>query len=165
GVRPDVAVGLCVERSLEMIVALLGILKAGGAYVPLDPAYPAERLRFLLEDARVAVLLSQRGLRDRVPETDALRVELDGEGAGALVVMPRGLISPERIAEVIQNSQVNTLWLAAGLFNQVVEAVLPALVDVQQLLAGGDVLSVHHVKRVLHEHPECRVINGYGPTE
>src|SRR5205823_3535429 len=88
GVRPDVAVGLCVERSLEMIVALLGILKAGGAYVPLDPAYPAERLRFLLEDARVAVLLSQRGLRDRVPETDALRVELDGEGAGAMAQQP-----------------------------------------------------------------------------
>src|SRR5439155_410843 len=64
GVGPDVAVGLCVERSLEMIVALLGSLKAGGAYVPLDPAYPAERLRFLLEDARAAVLLSLRGLLD-----------------------------------------------------------------------------------------------------
>ncbi|HLC40230.1 MAG TPA: condensation domain-containing protein, partial [Methylomirabilota bacterium] len=57
GVGPDVLVGLCLERSLEMIVALLGVLKAGGAYVPLDPGYPEERLRFMLEDARAPVLL------------------------------------------------------------------------------------------------------------
>ena len=51
GVGPEVVVGLCVERSLEMVVALLGILKAGGAYLPLDPGYPAERLAFMLADA------------------------------------------------------------------------------------------------------------------
>ena len=51
GVRPDARVAICVERSLEMIVALLAVLKAGGAYVPLDPAYPVERLRFMLEDS------------------------------------------------------------------------------------------------------------------
>ena len=50
---------ICVERSLEMIVALLAVLKAGGAYVPLDPAYPAERLRFMLEDSAPVVLLTQ----------------------------------------------------------------------------------------------------------
>ncbi|MFZ6030187.1 MAG: amino acid adenylation domain-containing protein [Chloroflexota bacterium] len=59
GVGPDVLVGLCVERSLEMLVGLLGILKAGGAYVPLDPAYPAERLRFMLEDAGIEILITQ----------------------------------------------------------------------------------------------------------
>jgi amino acid adenylation domain-containing protein/non-ribosomal peptide synthase protein (TIGR01720 family) len=58
GVGPEVRVGLCVERSFEMVVALLGILKAGGAFVPLDPAYPADRLRFMLDDAQVAVLLT-----------------------------------------------------------------------------------------------------------
>jgi amino acid adenylation domain-containing protein len=59
GVGPDMLVGICVERSLEMVVGILGILKAGGAYVPLDPAYPKERLAFLLEDAQVSVLLTQ----------------------------------------------------------------------------------------------------------
>ena len=54
--------GICVERSLEMVVGLLGILKAGGAYVPLDPAYPRERLAFMLEDAQVSVLLTQAKL-------------------------------------------------------------------------------------------------------
>ena len=62
GVGPDVAVGLCVERSVEMIVGILGILKAGGAYVPLDPTYPRERLEFMLADSRAALLLTQSRL-------------------------------------------------------------------------------------------------------
>jgi amino acid adenylation domain-containing protein len=59
GVQPDTLVGVCAERSIELVVALLGVLKAGGAYVPLDPAYPRERLAFMLEDAAVPVLLTQ----------------------------------------------------------------------------------------------------------
>ncbi|MDZ8086288.1 MAG: amino acid adenylation domain-containing protein [Nostoc sp. DedQUE12b] len=62
GVIPDVLVGICVERSLEMIIALLAILKAGGAYLPLDPSLPQERLNFILEDAQVSVLLTQEKL-------------------------------------------------------------------------------------------------------
>jgi non-ribosomal peptide synthetase component F len=62
GVGPETIVGLCVERSPEMIVGLLGILKAGGAYLPLDPAYPAARLAFMLNDAHVSVLLTQERL-------------------------------------------------------------------------------------------------------
>ena len=54
--------GLCVERSLELVVGLLGILKAGGAYLPLDPGYPAERLAFMLRDAGAPVLVTQSGL-------------------------------------------------------------------------------------------------------
>ncbi|MEH1889739.1 MAG: amino acid adenylation domain-containing protein [Nostoc sp.] len=77
GVKPDVLVGICVERSLEMVVGLLGILKAGGAYVPLDPDYPTERLRFMLEDAQVSVLLTQQRLIDRLPEHQANLVCLD----------------------------------------------------------------------------------------
>ena len=66
GVGADVLVGICVERSLEMVVGLLGILKAGGAYVPLDPDYPTERLSFMLEDAQVPVLLTQQQLNREV---------------------------------------------------------------------------------------------------
>ncbi|MBA2352668.1 MAG: amino acid adenylation domain-containing protein, partial [Burkholderiales bacterium] len=62
GVGPEVLVGLCVERSLEMIVGLLGILKAGGAYLPLDPAYPKERLAFMLEDSKAPVLITESRL-------------------------------------------------------------------------------------------------------
>ena len=77
GVYADVLVGLCVERSLEMIVGLLGILKAGGAYVPLDPEYPQERLNFMLEDAQVQVLLTQQRLVKRLPKHHAPLVCLD----------------------------------------------------------------------------------------
>ncbi|HLG64403.1 MAG TPA: amino acid adenylation domain-containing protein [Ktedonosporobacter sp.] len=67
GVGPEVLVGLCMERSPELVVTLLGILKAGGAYVPLDPGYPRERLTFMLTDARIAILLTQNRLRERLP--------------------------------------------------------------------------------------------------
>ncbi|HJT57515.1 MAG TPA: amino acid adenylation domain-containing protein [Ktedonobacteraceae bacterium] len=78
GVEPEVHVGLCVERSPEMVIGLLGILKAGGAYVPLDPAYPAERLAFMLEDAEATVLVTQQRLRERLA-TSAKVVCLDTE--------------------------------------------------------------------------------------
>lgn len=67
GVGPGALVGICVERSLEMVAGLLGVLKAGAAYVPLDPNYPAERLQFMLEDTQAAVLLTQARLRDSLP--------------------------------------------------------------------------------------------------
>lgn len=76
-IRPDVTVGLCFERSAEMIVGILGILKAGGAYVPLDPTYPPERLAFLLHDARVQILLTQERLLERLPPTRAEVLCLD----------------------------------------------------------------------------------------
>jgi amino acid adenylation domain-containing protein len=71
GVKPEGLVGICMERSLEMVVSLLGILKAGGAYVPLDPTYPRERLAFMLEDAQVPILLTQEQLRETLPEHKA----------------------------------------------------------------------------------------------
>jgi amino acid adenylation domain-containing protein len=75
GVGPDVLVGICVERSLEMVVGLLGVLKAGGAYVPLDPAYPRERLAFMLEDAKVSVLLTQQRLVTGLIEDRRSKIE------------------------------------------------------------------------------------------
>ncbi|MFP5287041.1 MAG: amino acid adenylation domain-containing protein, partial [Thermoanaerobaculia bacterium] len=77
GVGPEVRVALCVERSAEMIAALLGILKAGGAYVPLDPETPAERLAFLLEDAASPLLVTQASLAGRLPETRARKLVLE----------------------------------------------------------------------------------------
>ncbi len=79
GVGPEILVAICVERSLEMVVGLLGILKAGGAYVPLDPDYPAERLAFMLEDTRSPVLLTQNALRERLPVNNAHVVCLDAD--------------------------------------------------------------------------------------
>jgi non-ribosomal peptide synthetase component F len=67
GVGADVLVGLCLPRSLEMVVGALGILKAGGAYVPLDPAYPAERLAFMLDDAQAPVLVTSPRVAERLP--------------------------------------------------------------------------------------------------
>jgi len=79
GVGPDVLVGICVERSLEMVVGLLGILKAGGAYVPIDPEYPKERLAFMLEDTSVAVLLTQKKLLAALSGQKAHVVCLDSD--------------------------------------------------------------------------------------
>ena len=77
GVGPDTLVGLCVARSLEMVIGVLGILKAGGAYVPLDPTYPPERLTFMLEDAKAWVLLTQQQLLKDLPRHGARVVCLD----------------------------------------------------------------------------------------
>jgi amino acid adenylation domain-containing protein len=79
GVGPDVVVGLCVGRSLDMVVGVLGILKAGGAYLPLDPRYPADRLAYMLTDARVTVLLTQDALVDQLPAPAAELVRLDAD--------------------------------------------------------------------------------------
>ncbi|BAZ22953.1 non-ribosomal peptide synthase [Kalymmatonema gypsitolerans NIES-4073] len=77
GVGPQVLVGLCVERSIEMVVGLLAILKAGGAYLPLDPTYPQERLSYILEDSGVKVLLTQHSLLEAVPQNQARVICLD----------------------------------------------------------------------------------------
>jgi len=79
GVGPDVLVGLCVQRSLDLVVAVLGVLKAGGAYVPIDPYLPADRISLMLSDSSVAVLLTQSSLLPRLPETNARLVCLDEE--------------------------------------------------------------------------------------
>ena len=71
GVKPDSVVGLCMERSLEMMVGMLGILQAGGAYVPLDPAYPEERLAYMLRDSGAVMVLTQEKLEERLRWLDA----------------------------------------------------------------------------------------------
>jgi amino acid adenylation domain-containing protein/non-ribosomal peptide synthase protein (TIGR01720 family) len=107
GVSPDTLVGICVERSLEMVVGLLGILKAGGGYVPLDPAYPSERLAFMLADAGVSVLLIQKHLQDGLPQTSAQIVCLDQDWdiiAQHSNDNPNSAVQPENLAYVIYTS-------------------------------------------------------------
>src|SRR4029453_16648203 len=88
GVGAESVVGVCLERSLELVVALIAILKAGGAYLPLAPGYPRERLNFMLADAGAALLLTQSGLRERLDAPGVRRLELDGE-AGAVAAPPQ----------------------------------------------------------------------------
>ncbi|MBW4560439.1 MAG: amino acid adenylation domain-containing protein [Mojavia pulchra JT2-VF2] len=247
GVGSEVMVGLCAERSLKMIVGLLGILKAGGAYVPLDPKYPQERLSLMLEDAQVQVLLTEQHLIEKLPVGEAKVVYLDSDAevitqyshentvtqttpdnlayviytsgstgkpkgvsvlhrgvvrlvkdtnyvnfspedvflqlapvsfdastfeiwgcllnGGKLVVMPPHTPSLPELAQALKHYGVTTAWLTAGLFHLMVDEYVEDLKQVRQLLAGGDVLSVPHVQKLLQAGGECRLINGYGPTE
>jgi amino acid adenylation domain-containing protein len=247
GVKPEMLVGVYVERSLDMIMGLLSILKAGGAYLPLDLSYPATLLAFMLEDAKVPVLLTQEPLKGNLPPTDAQVVCIDSAeqelalysqenpisaataeslvyvmytsgstgkpkgvcvihrnvvrlvkatnfmqlsntevflqlapisfdaatleiwgpllNGGRLVVMPPRQLSLQELGDAIRRHQVTTLWLTAGLFHLMVDEHIEDLRPLRQLLAGGDVLSVPHIQRVLRELPNCQLINGYGPTE
>lgn len=128
GVGPDVLVGLCVERSLDMVVGLLGILKAGGAYVPLDPAFPSERLAFMLEDAQTPVLVTQQRLTIQLPKYEAKVVCLDTDQAvlaqqsgtnvlptatsahQAYVIYTSGSTGRPKGVQIIHRAVVNFLW-------------------------------------------------------
>ncbi|MEH2216963.1 MAG: amino acid adenylation domain-containing protein [Nostoc sp.] len=107
GVQSDVLVGICVERSLETIVALLAILKAGGAYVPLDTAYPQQRLSLMLTDSQVTVLLTQQCLLEQLPEHQATIVCLDRDWGDIATQAQDNLdinIHPDNLAYVIYTS-------------------------------------------------------------
>ncbi|MDB4955277.1 MAG: linear gramicidin synthase subunit [Myxococcales bacterium] len=107
GVGPEVLVGICVERTVEIVVGMLGILKAGGAYVPLDSSYPQERLAFMVEDAAVSVLVTQARLVDMLPSHRARLVCLDAdrsELASQSVVRPPAVGSADHLAYVIYTS-------------------------------------------------------------
>jgi surfactin family lipopeptide synthetase A len=107
GLGPEKLVGICTERSLEMVVGVLGILKAGAAYVPLDPDYPRERLSFMLEDAHASALVTQRRLARQLPNHDAKIVCVDADrheiakhGDQNLA----GIVAPDNLAYVIYTS-------------------------------------------------------------
>ena len=257
GVGPEVVVGLCIERSLAMLVGLLGILKAGGAYLPLDPDYPPERLAFMLADAGAPVLLTRTALRAQLPahdtSSDGVRIDaahivcLDADwpaiarqptsipavalhpqnnayvtytsgstgtpkgvvishynvvrlvksanyveltsddvflhlaplsfdastfeiwgallNGARLVISSDGPLDLPNLKRIISQAGVSVLWLTAALFHRVIDEDLPAIAGVRQLLAGGDVLSVPHVRKLIAAQNGGRLINGYGPTE
>ncbi|MHC5933188.1 non-ribosomal peptide synthetase [Nostoc sp.] len=247
GIGAEILVGICIERSLEMVVALLAILKAGGAYVPLDPGYPQERLAFMLSDTQVSVLLTQKELVAKLPTHTAFLICLDADwngiaqnkkdnlttsvtadnlayvmytsgstgtpkgvsvihrgvvrlvketnyvhltaeevilqlapicfdastfeiwgcllNGGRLIIYPSHTPSLEELGQILQQYQVTTLWLTAGLFHLIVDEKIDAFKSLHQLLAGGDVLSVAHVQKFFQTVENCQLINGYGPTE
>ncbi|MFL5589569.1 MAG: amino acid adenylation domain-containing protein [Ktedonobacteraceae bacterium] len=247
GVGPEIRVGVCLERSVELIVSVLAVLKAGGAYVPLDPAYPVERLVHILSDAQLQLVLTQPSLRERLPQAeipvwcldaleeplaqqpvtnavsevgamnlaylmytsgstgqpkgiaithrnivrlvykpnyvhvneadvflqlapaafDAATFEIWGSlvNGARLALAPAELPSLEELSQIILQHQVSVLWLTAGFFHQMVEMHLEGLRPLKQLLAGGEVLSVSHVRQAVDRLPGCQIINGYGPTE
>ncbi|MCF7695813.1 non-ribosomal peptide synthase/polyketide synthase [Mycetohabitans sp. B2] len=107
GVGPDAVVGLCVERSIEMVVGVLGILKAGGAYLPLDPSYPRERLASLMQQARVPVLVTQSRLQPALPRPAAQCVRLDTDWAQIAAepdTRPASGVLPDHLAYVTYTS-------------------------------------------------------------
>ncbi|ARU63542.1 hypothetical protein CBW65_22930 [Tumebacillus avium] len=247
GVKPETAVGVCLERSAELVVALLAIVKAGGLYVPLDPNYPQERLAFMLEDADLLALVTTSRLAKRLPEHSAALVCLDlqaeaiaaqsGENpantagpdnliyviytsgstgrpkgvcvthrsvarlvketnyvrfteeevflqfapisfdaatfeiwgallnGGRLVVFPGQKPSLEELGRVIRQYEVTTLFLTTALFHQMIETRWEDLVAVRQLLAGGEQMSVAHVRDVFARSGGWQFYHVYGPTE
>src|SRR4029434_1828813 len=108
GVGPDVVVGICMERSLELIVALLGTLKAGGAYLPLEPEHPEARLARQIEATGASVLLSQGHLSARLPEsrppTIFLAPDDDAVGTADAIAPPRAKVRSLNLAYVIPTS-------------------------------------------------------------
>ncbi len=124
GVGPEVRVGLAMERSLEMVVALLAVLKTGGAYVPLDPSYPAERLAFMREDAGIAVVL------ETLPE------------APASAAAPESGVGPENISYVIYTSGSTGRPKGVQISHGALANFLSAMAETPGLTAGDTLLAV-----------------------
>ncbi len=247
GVKPEVRVGICVERSQEMVVGILAILKAGGAYIPLDPAYPPERLAFMIEDVQTSILLTQNNLKNRLPIHNQTVVNLDSDWeiiaqysednllsevnpenlayiiytsgstgipkgtevthrsiigfmfgvdyihldteqiwlqhssmswdaltlelwppllyGGCCVLYPERIPTPENLSRIIQEQGVNTLFLTTALFNLMIDTMPQGLLEVKQLLFGGESVSLPHVRRALELLPRTQLIHAYGPSE
>jgi amino acid adenylation domain-containing protein len=245
GAGPETTIGICLGRSLEMVIGLLGILKSGAAYVPIDPDYPRERRQWMVRTTAMRLMLTSNGPDAALDGVEVIRLnetqcEIGREstqdfesGASAenlayviftsgstgtakgvavhhrgvvrlvkaanyvelgprqrilqfaplsfdasileiwgaflngatLVIATAGKITSEGLGSLIRENEINTLWLTAGLFRLMVDHHLDDLREVEQLLAGGDVLSVAHVQRYLHCNTHGKLINGYGPTE
>jgi amino acid adenylation domain-containing protein len=135
GVGSEVLVGLCVERSIEVIIGILGILKAGGAYVPLDPAYPQERLAFMLEDTNLKVVLTKTECIEILPVITASVILLDADWQKVEQQSQENLVcdvTPENLAYLIYTSGstgkpkgVQMLHASVGYYLQAIAKILP----------------------------------------
>ncbi len=244
GVSIESPVGVCLERSEDMVVAVLAVLMAGGCYVPLDPELPAARLRFIHDDTGASLVLTEKRYEQKIlsigascalledmaslTPVDDVPAELSAGNlayisytsgstgfpkgvavthrnvvrlvhtpdyvdlgpecrvlmyaplafdastfelwapllhGGQLVVAPPGPASLAELAQTIQRHRVDTLWLTAGLFHQMIDDQIDAFAHVKQVLAGGDVVSPTHVAALRRRFPALVIVNGYGPTE
>ena len=242
GVMPGATVGLLLDRSPEALIAILGILKAGAAYLPLDRTNPAERLAFVLNDARAAAIIVGEGIEAPADvAAPALNIEslmstsgtadlpvVDGNAlayvmytsgstgtpkgveirhrsiirlvrdvryvefgdsprvlhaaplgfdaatfeiwgallnAGTCIVHDERVPSGAGLAATIRNHDARIAWLTAALFNAVIDEDGSHLRGLEQLLTGGEALSVAHVRKAQALLPDTTLINGYGPTE
>jgi amino acid adenylation domain-containing protein len=248
GIEPGMSVGLCLPRSIEMVVGMLGILKSGAAYLPLDQSFPLERLSFMLDDASPSVIVTLSALEDRLPtwwgqvvrlDEDAatiganpsenLNVELTAESlfnviytsgssgrpkgsliphrsvpgvllnvdyarfdrqtvllhyssiswdagtfeiwcpllnGGKCVLMPfSAQFTPAEMADTLRGHAVNTLFLNNAVFNLLVDMLPDALAGVDQLLVGGEVMSMAHLRKYRQMFPGTQFRHVYGPSE
>ena len=244
GVGLESGVGICLERSAELVVGLLAILKAGGAYVPLEPTYPRERLAGMLDDVDADVIITRHALRAHLPSRtcqwllldepapaadtsplagiatrdslayvlftsgstgqpkgvevphrairrlvceggyakldatatviqtapvafDASTFEIWGPllNGGKLVVHAEAIPTASGLAERIQRTGANTMWLTAGLFNALIDEAPATFRGIRRLITGGEALSITHVRKALAALPGIELCNGYGPTE
>ncbi len=142
GVGPNVLVAICVERSLEMLVGLLGILRAGAAYVPLDPAYPTDRLAFMLEDCQPLVLVTQKRLQNRLPRHQAQIVWLDAQTTVIETGELQQRSQPNDLAYVLYTSGSTGKPKGVQISNQALVNLLCAMQREPGLCAGDTLLAV-----------------------
>ncbi|MBE1163047.1 non-ribosomal peptide synthetase, partial [Dyella acidiphila] len=241
GVGLEDGVAILMERSLDLVVAVLATLKAGGFYVPLHAQYPDRRIEQVLADTRARVLLADHSIESRqlthqatllrldqpagasarqtrptiesrhlayvmytsgstgvpkgvaVCQRDIVALALDRRFAqghecvllhspqafdastyemwvpllrgGRLVIAPPGQLDAAELQTLIAQQRISSLWLTAGLFHELVNALPALFAPLQQVWAGGDALSPHAVRALQTRYPALRIVNGYGPTE
>jgi non-ribosomal peptide synthetase component F len=145
GVGPEVLVGLCLQRSVEMVVAVMGVLKSGGAYLPLDPESPIERLMVMLEDAGAGIVLTERALEEHLPthwgQTICLDVEWEriNEESGN---EPKSGGGPENLAYVIYTSGSTGEPKGVAVQHQSLVARIIALLEVFELTQADRLLGL-----------------------